>query len=148
MPRRHFLLIVIVIAIMLIYKDLSVFNRNVLKMWTRITLNTDTFFAGKEFFKRQKMSKMRLIGFVKLKYFVYFQRLFDVMTRWRILLWWLKTYKRILMDGEILTTIYPKKVIFSANFWKLIAIRDSRRLNSKPEDTLDKDLKTQRDVCF
>ena len=52
------------------------------------------------------------------------------------------------MDGEILTAIYPKKVLFTANFWKLIAIRDSRRLNSKPEDTFDKDLKTQREVCF
>ena len=74
-PRRHFLLIVIVIAIMLIYKDLSVFSRNVLKMWTRITPNTDTFFAGKEFFKRQKMSKMRLrINFVKLLIFRLFSK--------------------------------------------------------------------------
>ena len=27
------------------------------------------------------------------------------------------------MEGKILTAIYPKKVIFTANFWKLIAIR-------------------------
>ena len=52
------------------------------------------------------------------------------------------------MEGKIVTAIYPKKVIFTANFWKLIVVRDSRRLNSKPEDTLGKDLRTQREVCF
>ena len=52
------------------------------------------------------------------------------------------------MEGKIVTAIYPKKVIFTANFWKLIAVRDSRRLNSKAKDTLRKDLKRQREVCF
>ena len=53
MPCGHFILIVIVIiALMLIYKEL---------------------------FKNPKISKMLFrMGFIKLLYFVYFQRLFDV----------------------------------------------------------------------
>ena len=54
-PCCHFLLIVIVITIMLIYK---------------------------EFFRTRKMTRMFLrIGLVKILHFVYFQRLFNVIPR-------------------------------------------------------------------
>ena len=95
----HFLLIT-VIAIMLIYKhcmkSVSIWINTALhfpafrlnmkrysaslriqsewgKMQTRKTLNTDTFYTVKEFFKNIKMSKMLLrIAFVKLIIFCFF----------------------------------------------------------------------------
>ena len=97
----HFLLIT-VIAIMLIYKhcmkSVSIWINTALhfpafrlnmkrysaslriqsewgKMQTRKTLNTDTFYTVKEFFKNIKMSKMLLrIAFVKLIIFCLFSK--------------------------------------------------------------------------
>ena len=87
MPRCHFLVIVIVIAVMLIYehfvksvcirsysgphfpafglntKRYSVFLRiqsECGKMRAKIIPDTDTFYAVKEFFKNMKMSKILL----------------------------------------------------------------------------------------
>ena len=55
MPRCYFLVIVLVIVTMVIYKEV---------------------------FKNTKMRKMLLIiGFVKMLYFAYFQTLFDVIPR-------------------------------------------------------------------
>ena len=57
------------------------------------------------------------------------------LTRWRISLWRLKKLisKRVFIEGKILPANYPKRItVFTMNFWKLIAICDSRWLNSRP----------------
>ena len=42
-------------------------------------------------------------------------------------------FNRVFMEGKILTADYPEEVIiFAANAWKLIAIRNLRWFNSRP----------------
>ena len=69
---------------------------------------------------------------LNFQYFII--RLFDVIPRWRINLWWLKKwYNRVFIEGKILIANYLYEVTtFATNSWKLIAIRDLWWLYSKP----------------